>query len=154
MFVFTKTGGTFKESRANNITLEPNRYETFHENFYFGDEWLPVGVDQVKKNNVFEIECTFTSDTDLPDLGFIIVDSSTTARAAYGGTNNYISKSVDIATNIVAGTPVTKTITITATAGASSNKPDANRLYISTSLGGGDDITLTFTAWKVTKKKK
>jgi hypothetical protein len=162
-FVLTKTGGT--KSVANTITLEPNSYETYHEYFYFGDEWLPIGVDQVKKGNVFEIECTFTSDTDLPELSFIICDSSQITSVSLDPNNprsknrySYstikdLSKQIDV-TDIVAGTPVTKTITITVTAGASNNRPDANKLFIITGMGGGDDITLTFTTWKVTQKKK
>jgi hypothetical protein len=164
-FVLTKTSGTFKEPRADTVTLEPNSYETYHEYFYLGDEWLPIGVDKVTKGNVFEIECTFTSDTDLSELRFIICDTSQTTSVSLDPNNprsknrySYstikdLSKQIDIA-DIAAGTPVTKTMTITATAGASSNSPDANKLFIITNMGGGDDITLTFTAWKVTWKPK
>jgi hypothetical protein len=155
-FVFTKTGEGEElpppPPEPLVLKLEENKDDggnlLGYQGYLEGSEWLPEGVAKVNSGDVYEISFTFTSDKTSANLNFAVVDNSSA-----GGWWTELTTSVG-AGNFSTGVPFSKTITITADKGnsASSSDDNANRLFISTGTSPGDEVTLTFSVFTVTKK--
>ena len=103
--------------------------------------------NKIEAGDIFNMECTFTSDVNLSMLMVTLADNTVIKDGYWTALSNFSLLKRSIKPNIEYNSKVT----ITAITSASSTKPGSNVLVIQTPTGTIEQPTLIFTMLKILK---